>query len=110
MGGLTIPKAVAPVASYVPWRRSGNIVFISGQIPLKDGEFRTGKLGASHTLEDGQAEARLCAINLVSQMKDACGGDLDKVKQVLKVEGFVNCTDDFTQHPQVINGCSDTLV
>eukprot|EP00405_Crypthecodinium_cohnii_P005614 CAMPEP_0194763870 /NCGR_PEP_ID=MMETSP0323_2-20130528/20670_1 /TAXON_ID=2866 ORGANISM="Crypthecodinium cohnii, Strain Seligo" /NCGR_SAMPLE_ID=MMETSP0323_2 /ASSEMBLY_ACC=CAM_ASM_000346 /LENGTH=155 /DNA_ID=CAMNT_0039689753 /DNA_START=67 /DNA_END=534 /DNA_ORIENTATION=- len=108
--GLTLPPAVAPVASYVPYTRAGNTVFMSGQIPkLPSGEFMLGKLGADCTVEQGQEAAKVCALNMISQMKEACGGDLEKVKQVLKVEGFVNSTQEFTDHPKVINGFSDTI-
>eukprot|EP00403_Amphidinium_massartii_P008882 CAMPEP_0178422770 /NCGR_PEP_ID=MMETSP0689_2-20121128/27345_1 /TAXON_ID=160604 /ORGANISM="Amphidinium massartii, Strain CS-259" /LENGTH=154 /DNA_ID=CAMNT_0020044345 /DNA_START=29 /DNA_END=490 /DNA_ORIENTATION=- len=109
--GLVIPKSPAPAANYVPWARSGNLVFISGQIPkAEDGSLMMGKVGASCSLDDGKAAARVVAVNIVAQMSDACGGNLDKVKRILKVEGFVNCTDDFKDHPQVINGISDLLV
>mmetsp|Transcript_27584 Transcript_27584/g.62781 ORF Transcript_27584/g.62781 Transcript_27584/m.62781 type:complete len:160 (-) Transcript_27584:95-574(-) len=108
--GLTIPKAVAPAANYVPWKRVGSLVFISGQIPkTEDNKLLTGKLGADYSLEEGKAAARLVGINLVSQMREACGGDLDKVKQVVKVEGFVNSTQEFVDHPQIVNGVSDLL-
>mmetsp|Transcript_24380 Transcript_24380/g.56187 ORF Transcript_24380/g.56187 Transcript_24380/m.56187 type:complete len:157 (+) Transcript_24380:84-554(+) len=110
--GLVLPKSSAPVANYVPWRKSGNLVFISGQIPkAEDGSIMCGKVGsASCALDEAKAAARVVAVNLLAQMADACGGDLDKVKAVLKVEGFVNCTEDFKDHPQVINGISDMLV
>mmetsp|Transcript_145448 Transcript_145448/g.362702 ORF Transcript_145448/g.362702 Transcript_145448/m.362702 type:complete len:159 (+) Transcript_145448:97-573(+) len=109
--GLRIPKSPAPAANYVPWKRVGNQVFISGQIPkAEDNSLLTGQLGAGYSIEEGQTAARLCAVNLISQMREACGGDLDKVKAVVKVEAFVNSTADFTNHPQVVNGCSDLLV
>mmetsp|Transcript_19019 Transcript_19019/g.44707 ORF Transcript_19019/g.44707 Transcript_19019/m.44707 type:complete len:162 (-) Transcript_19019:67-552(-) len=109
--GISIPKAVAPAANYIPWCRMGNLVFISGQIPkTEDNTLLKGKLGANYSLEEGRAAARLCGVNLVSQMREACGGDLDKVMKVIKVEAFVNATEDFTDHPQVVNGCSDLLV
>ncbi|CAJ1453589.1 unnamed protein product [Effrenium voratum] len=109
--GLKVPEAAAPAANYVPFTRSGKLLFISGQIPKNpDNSLLKGTLGASCTVEQGQAAARLCGLHLVGQMKAACGGDLDKVKKVLKVEGFVSCAPDFEQHPQVVNGCSDLLV
>jgi len=108
--GLRIPLGVAPAANYVPWRRSGNMVFISGQIPKnEDGVILKGRLGASCSIDEGKEAARLCAINIISQMKAACDGDLDKVTKVLKVEGFVNAHEDFTDIAEVINGCSDLL-
>eukprot|EP00913_Durusdinium_trenchii_P020803 g19543.t1 len=108
--GLAVPEAAAPAANYVPSVRSGNLLFISGQIPKQpDNSLLKGQLGASYSLEEGKAAARLCGLHLVGQMKAACG-DLDKVKRVVKVEGFVSCTPDFVDHPQVVNGCSDLLV
>ena len=109
--GIEIPEAAAPVANYVGYVITGKQVFVSGQVPLKDGEFQfQGKLGDGVSVEDGQAAARLCAINVIAQLKAACGGDLDKVKRIVKLGGFVNSTPDFTQQPQVINGASDLMV
>mmetsp|Transcript_70907 Transcript_70907/g.178762 ORF Transcript_70907/g.178762 Transcript_70907/m.178762 type:complete len:167 (+) Transcript_70907:80-580(+) len=113
--GLSIPKASAPAANYVPFTRSGNTVFISGQIPkCEDNSLLKGKLGSDgadkYSIEEGQAAARCCGVNLIAQMREACGGNLDKVKKILKVEAFVNSTPDFTDHPKVVNGCSDLLV
>ena len=109
--GITVPEAAAPVANYVGWVKAGNMVFVSGQVTLQDGEFKyIGKLGDDVSLEDGQAAARLCAINIIAQLKAACDGDLDKVKRIVKLGGFVNSTPDFTQQPQVINGASDLMV
>merc|ERR1719411_1825609 len=100
--GITIPKSVAPAS---PWKRAGNLVFIRGQIPkTEDNSLLKGTLGSTYSLEEGKAAARVCAINLVSQMREACVGDLDKVKQVLKIEAFVSSTPEFTEHPQVVNG------
>jgi enamine deaminase RidA (YjgF/YER057c/UK114 family) len=91
--------------------QAGNLVFISGQVPIKDGKFQyQGKLGDGMSLEDAQAAARLCAINIVAQAKAACGGDLDRVKRVVKLTGFVNSTGDFTDQPKVVNGASDLMV
>ncbi len=109
--GIDIPDAAAPVANYVGWVKSGNTVYVSGQVPLKDGEFEyQGKLGDKYDVEEGQAAARLCAINLIAQVKAACGGDLDKVTRVVKLGNFVNSTADFTAQPQVANGASDLMV
>jgi enamine deaminase RidA (YjgF/YER057c/UK114 family) len=109
--GIEIPEAAAPVANYVGYVIAGKMVFVSGQVTLKDGDFQyLGKLGDTISLEDGQAAARLCAINVIAQLKAACGGDLDKVKRIVKLGGFVNSTPDFTQQPQVINGASDLMV
>jgi len=109
--GIEVPEAAAPVANYVGFVQTGNLVFISGQVPIKDGKFQyQGKLGDSMSVEDAQAAARLCAINVIAQAKAACGGDLDRVKRVVKLTGFVNSTGDFTDQPKVINGASDLMV
>ncbi len=109
--GVEIPQAAAPVANYVGFVQTGNLVFISGQVPIKDGKFRyQGKLGDNMTVEEAQAAARLCAINVIAQAKAACGGDLDRVKRVVKLTGFVNSTGDFTDQPKVVNGASDFMV
>jgi len=106
--GIALPEPPAPVASYVPYVLSGNLVFVSGQVTLSaDGLKYVGKVGADISLEDGKAAARLCAINVIAQVKAACGGDLDRVKRCVRVGVFVNATPDFTQHPEVANGASD---
>ena len=107
--GVTLPDAPAPAANYVPFVRVGNIVYISGQIS-KDDDLITGKLGDDMEVEAGAAAAKVCAINLLAQVKAACGGDIDKLVRVIKLTGFVNSTADFTAQPQVINGASDFLV
>jgi enamine deaminase RidA (YjgF/YER057c/UK114 family) len=105
---ITLPAPPAPVASYVPYVVTGNTVFISGQVTMADGGLKyVGKVGADISLEDGKAAARLCAINVIAQVKAACGGDLDRVKRCVKVGVFVNAVPDFTQHPEVANGASD---
>ena len=107
--GIELPNPPAPVASYVPFVQTGNQVLISGQISIAaDGGIK-GKLG-DLTLEEGQAAAKLCALNLLSQLKAACGGDLDRVVRVVKLGGFVNVKPDFAAIPAVINGCSDVMV
>ena len=109
--GITLPVPPAPVASYVPYTISGKLVVISGQIPLENGKpHYIGKLGADISLEDGQAAARLCALNRVAQLKAACGGDLDRVTRCLRLGVFVNATPDFAQQPEVANGASDFIV
>jgi enamine deaminase RidA (YjgF/YER057c/UK114 family) len=108
--GLEIPEAATPVANYVGYVVSGNLVFVSGQLPLADGKLQvTGKLGDSVSLEDGVAAARLCAINIVAQLKRACDDDLDRVKRIVKLGGFVASMPDFTDQPKVINGASDLM-
>jgi len=111
--GLTLPEPVAPVANYVPYVVTGNQVFISGQVSITaDGEFITGRLGEALTVERGQQAARACALNLIAQMKTACGGDLSKVKRVVKLGGFVctNFAHTALDIPKIINGCSDMMV
>ena len=108
--GVTLPDAPAPAANYVPYVQSGNLVFVSGQISMKDGSFLTGKLGADMTTEQGAEAAKSCAIGLLAQVKAACGGDLSRLRRVVKLTGFVNSTADFGEQPQVVNGCSDFMV
>jgi len=111
--GLTLPEPVAPVANYVPYVVTGNQVFISGQVSITaDGEFITGRLGEALTVERGQQAAQACALNLIAQMKAACGGDLSKVKRVVKLGGFVctNFAHTALDIPKIINGCSDMMV
>ncbi len=107
--GVNLPDAPAPAANYVPFVKMGNIVYVSGQIS-KDDDLITGKLGDDMDTESGAAAARVCAINLLAQVKAACDGDIDRLVRVVKLTGFVNSTADFTQQPQVINGASDFLV
>ena len=105
--GVTLPSPPMPVASYVPSTISGNIVFISGQIPIADGAIKyIGKLGVDVPLEAGQAAAQLCAINVLAQLKAAIG-DLDRVTRCLKLGVFINAAPDYTQQPEVANGASD---
>jgi enamine deaminase RidA (YjgF/YER057c/UK114 family) len=108
--GVTLPDAPAPAANYVPYVQSGNLVFVSGQISMKDGAFITGKLGQDMSTEEGAAAAKTCAIALLAQLKAACGGDIDRLQRVVKLTGFVNSTADYTEQPKVINGASDFLV
>lgn len=109
--GIKLPEVAAPVANYVGYVKTGNLVFVSGQVPIKDGKFLfQGKLGAAVSLEDGQSAAKLCAINIVAQLKAACDGDLDRVKRIVKLGGFVNSTPEFTDQPKVVNGASDLMV
>ena len=108
--GIDLPEPVAPVANYVPFVRTGNQVFISGQVSIGAEGLVKGTLGGDMDIAAGQAAARLCAINLISQLKAASDGDLSRVKRVVKLGGFVAATADFTDIPQVINGCSDLMV
>jgi enamine deaminase RidA (YjgF/YER057c/UK114 family) len=109
--GLTLPTPPAPVASYVPFViAAGTLVHVSGQVSVDASGGIKGKLGGDLDLEDGQEAARLCGLNLLAQAKAACGGDLDRVMRVVKVNGFVNVTPDFMPIPAVMNGCSDLMV
>ena len=108
--GITLPVAPVPAANYVPTMRTGNLLFISGQTSKTDEGLITGKLGDGFSIEDAQAAARVCALNLIAQMKAACGGDLSRLVRVVKLTGFVNSTPDFTEQPKVINGASDFFV
>jgi enamine deaminase RidA (YjgF/YER057c/UK114 family) len=109
--GIIIPTPVAPAANYVPTVLSGSLLFVSGQISVTaDGTMLTGKLGETTNVEAGRTAARQCAINLIAQIKAALGGDLDRVKRVVKLTGFVNSAPDFTDQPKVVNGCSDLFV
>src|SRR6478672_9457121 len=109
--GIELPEAATPVANYVPFTISGSLVVVSGQICLWNGERRfVGKLGADVSVADGQQAARLCALNVLAHLRVAAGGDLDRVKRVLRLGGFVNCTPEFTDMPQVVNGASDLMV
>ena len=108
---ITLPEAPAPAANYVPFVRTGNQVFISGQVPWVGGERNfVGKVGAEFSVEEGRAAARVVALNIIAQVKAACGGDLDRVVRCVKLGGFVNCPGDFHDHPKVINGASDLMV
>ena len=107
--GITLPEAPKPVANYVPTLIAGDLLYISGQISMADGIVTTGRLGADLAIEQGQAAARLSAIQILAQAKAALG-ELDRVAQVVKLTGFVNATPDFADHPKVINGASDLMV
>ncbi|GAB3630502.1 L-PSP family endoribonuclease [Pandoraea terrae] len=109
--GLQLPDCSTPAANYVPWVRTGNLLFISGQVPKRDGEDAyIGKLGDEFGIEDGQAAARLCALNILAHLNDAVEGDASRVRRCVRLGGFVNSTPAFDQHPKVINGASDLMV
>jgi len=109
--GITLPPAAAPVANYVGYTISGRTVYISGQLPFRDGKLTcVGKLGAGVSVEEGYAAGRQCALNILAHLKVACGGDLDRVSRVLRLGGFVNSTPDFTDAPKCVNGASDLMV
>ncbi|MGF1640247.1 MAG: RidA family protein [Rhodospirillales bacterium] len=109
--GLTLPPPAAPAGAYVPWVVVGALVFVSGQLPFQDGTLRyVGRLGDGLSVEDGHAAARLCGLNLLAQVSAACGGDLDRVRRVVRLGGFVNSVADFTDQPKVLNGASELMV
>jgi enamine deaminase RidA (YjgF/YER057c/UK114 family) len=108
--GLVLPPVSKPIANYVKYVRTGNLIFLAGHGPTKaDGTNITGKAGKDLTIEQGYEAAKITALSLIATLKDAIG-DLSKVKRIVKVNGYVNCLPDFTDHPKVINGCSDLLV
>ena len=109
--GITLPQIQPPVANYIPFSLTGNLVVISGQLPMRDGALAyAGKLGAGVSLEDGQAAARQCFLNILAHLNAACDGALDRVAKLVRLGGFVACVPEFTQHPAVINGASDLAV
>ncbi len=108
--GITLPAGPMPAANYVPFVQTGNLVYISGQISMDENGMMTGKVGADVDVETAQIAARRCGLSLIAQLKAACGGDLDRMERVVKINGFVNGTPDFEHHPAVINGCSDLMV
>ena len=109
--GIELPEAAPSVANYVPYVITGNLVFVSGQVTIVGGEFQyIGKVGSDLSTEQGQEAARVCALNIIAQLKAACGGDLDRVTRIVKLGGFVNSTPDFKDQPKVINGASDLMV
>lgn len=109
--GIELPQPTAPVASYVPYTVTGNVVFISGQLPMKNGKPQMpGKAGKEVSIEQAQEAARLCAINILSHLRVACGGDLSRVRQCVRLGVFVASAPGFTDHPKVANGASDLMV
>jgi len=107
---IILPEAADPVGSYVAAKIIGKLLYISGQISIgNDGKLIKGKLGKDLAVEDGYKAAERCALSIVSQVKKACGGDLSKIKECVKLTGFVNSTEDFTDQPKVINGASDLI-
>ena len=109
--GITLPPPGAPGGNYVPFVVVGNLAFMAGQVAREAGKMKyTGKVGKDITIEQGQEAAKLCAVNLLAQLKEACGGDLDRVERCVRLGGFVNSPLDFYDHPKVINGASDFIV
>ncbi len=109
--GVTLPAAATPAANYVPYVRHGDLLYISGQLPMAEGGITCrGRLGASVSLQDAQRAARLCAINILAQAKAALDGDLERIVRVVRITGFVASAQDFTEQHLVANGASDFLV
>lgn len=109
--GIALPTPMAPLANYVPFVVARALAVVSGQVPAVDGKIAfTGKLGMGLSVEQGQAAARQCFVNVLAQLRVACGGDLDRVVQVVRLGGFVACGAEFTQHAVVMNGASDLAV
>jgi len=107
---IILPQAKPPVGSYVATKISGNLLFISGQISVdENGKLIKGKVGKDLSVDDGYNAAKRCGLSIVAQAKEACDGDLSKIKSCIKLTGFVNSTDDFTDQPKVINGASDLI-
>jgi len=108
--GIELPTVGAPQGAYVPYTTAGNLLFLAGQLPMWNGEVQiTGKVGQDLDLEEGQRAARLCGLNLIAQVKQALGGDLDRVTRIVNLKGFVNCAVDYTQQPKVVNGASHLM-
>ena len=107
---IALPKAPVPVGDYVAYKKTGNLIFISGQVSFDiKGKLIKGKIGSDLTLEEGQKAAHSCAVNIVSQLSDACDGDLNKIKNCIKITGYVNSNDNFIDQPKVINGASEII-
>ena len=107
---IELPKAPDPVGAYVPFKKIANLLYISGQLPIgPDGKIIKGKIGKDLTLEDGQKASKLCVINILAQVSKAMNGNLDYIKNCIKITAFVNSTDDFFDQPKVINPASETL-
>lgn len=108
--GLTLPPPAMPVASYVPVVISGNMLYVSGQLPLQGGQMARGILGRDVDVEEGAAAAKACALNILAQVNAALQGQLDRIQTCVKLTGFVAATPEFTDHPKVLNGASDLMV
>jgi len=109
--GVTLPEPPKSVAKYLSWQFYQSLIFVSGQAPFLDGAYRVvGKVGGDKTLEEGQYAARICALNILAVVKQACEGDLERVEKVVSVRGFVNAVPEFKEVPQVINGASELII
>jgi enamine deaminase RidA (YjgF/YER057c/UK114 family) len=108
---IALPAPTLPAANYVPFIKTGSFLLVSGQLPLLNGEVHyKGKVGQEFSLEEGQEAARLCCLQIIAQVKEACGGDLNRVRQCLRLGGFINSVENFTDHHKVMNGASDLMI
>lgn len=109
--GIVLPPPRQPIANYIPVKTAGTLLFVAGQVPYRDGEYPyVGKLGDTISIAAGQEAAKLCAINMLSQLNQAVGGDLDRIMSCVRLGGFVNSTTDFAEHPRVVDGASNLIV
>jgi enamine deaminase RidA (YjgF/YER057c/UK114 family) len=109
--GITLPPPLKPVANYVPWVVSGKTIYVAGQIPLLNGKSRFDGLPPEQlSIDEKTHEARQCAINVITQLRDACDGKLERIRRIVKLTGYVACTADFKDHAKIINGASDLMV
>ncbi|MFO1154383.1 MAG: RidA family protein [Rhodospirillales bacterium] len=107
---IELPSPAPPAGAYVPWVVTGSLLFVSGQLPIWNGQLRYhGRVASEITVEDGYAAARLCGLNLLAQARDACGGRLERLRRVIRLGGFVLAAPGFVDHPKVLNGASDLM-
>ena len=107
---IILPTAPAPAANYVPYSKTGKLIFVSGQIPIVNGEMIVGKVGKDTEVNDAVKAARACGLSIIAQLKEATNSNLDSISRIIKLGGFVNCVDSFTKQPEIINGASDLMV
>ena len=107
---IILPPAPAPAANYLPYSKTGKLIFVSGQIPIVNGEMIIGKVGKDTEVNDAVKAARACGLAIISQLREATDSNLDSISKIIKLGGFVNCIDSFTKQPEIINGASDLMV
>ncbi|MEI8395319.1 MAG: RidA family protein [Rhodospirillaceae bacterium] len=109
--GIELPRAPSAAAAYVPYTRAGDLLFVAGQLPVHLGELHyVGRIGEQYSIEEGQAAARQCGVNLIAQVADALNGDLERLVRVVKLGGFVNTIPEFRDHPKILNGASELMI
>ena len=106
---IILPPAPSPAANYVPYSKTGKLIFVSGQIPIVNGEMIIGKVGKDTEVNDAVKAARACGLAIISQLREATNSNLDSKSKIIKLGGFVNCVDSFTKQPEIINGASDSV-